>query len=536
MSGASEPYAPTESQAVEILAPLVALAPTNLEDPAHHRYEKPNYPRAAERIARLARSFGLATRIFDPTVDGPPSPPLGNTPRPNVVIDLDRGTPVELLILAHYDVVPVPDEQRARWRSPPHSLTKRSDGRFYGRGANDDLGSGVTASLLALRRLVEDDDAPRSIRLLVCCDEETGGAGGVEAMKSHDEALAPGDPGRFLVGEVALLPDGSPHASAGSSGLILLDAGFAHPTPLPSILDYADALIALDLPAKRWRSPLASPDWPDHGAPEPVITGRATLTKFDLSAPPDGASRLRLVGARAETDATNQIASAVTLVFAGSPDQRADVPERCRAVLPAPFRVETSIVSSLTPPAGTTAIQVVGLSSHGGYPHRGHNPVPAALGLIRTAVSEGWMEPAAAAEATFGVDLRLTPEMTLEPTSSTVVGGLESWLREHRIDGTVSAPPERCRGGYALAPDHPTVLHLERLLREETGEGGVYGEYGGTDASSLAHLRTRSGAPLPALVFGSMDRAAHIHEAEESVDPRLLLAVSRVLYRFARGT
>jgi hypothetical protein len=62
----------------------------------------------------------------------------------------------------------------------------------------------------------------------------------------------------------------------------------------------------------------------------------------------------------------------------------------------------------------------------------------------------------------------------------------------------------------------------------------VYGEYGGTDASSLAGIRTPTGAPLPALVFGSMDPPSRIHEAEESVDPRLLATVTAAIAAFAR--
>jgi len=40
---------------------------------------------------------------------------------------------------------------------------------------------------------------------------------------------------------------------------------------------------------------------------------------------------------------------------------------------------------------------------------------------------------------------------------------------------------------------------------------------------------------MPALVFGSMDRAAHIHEAEESAEPRLIGAISEVIYRYVRA-
>ena len=50
----------------------------------------------------------------------------------------------------------------------------------------------------------------RNVRLLVCCDEETGGEGGVEALKEHDARLPPRDPARFIDGDVALIPDKEP--------------------------------------------------------------------------------------------------------------------------------------------------------------------------------------------------------------------------------------------------------------------------------------------------------------------------------------
>ena len=66
-----------DPDALRLLAELVAIAPTNLEDPLHDRYEKPNYRRAAERIVRAARDRGLATRVFDPILEGPPAPSSG---------------------------------------------------------------------------------------------------------------------------------------------------------------------------------------------------------------------------------------------------------------------------------------------------------------------------------------------------------------------------------------------------------------------------------------------------------------------------
>ncbi|MCI4317007.1 MAG: M20/M25/M40 family metallo-hydrolase, partial [Thermoplasmata archaeon] len=274
-------------------------------------------------------------------------------PRPSVIIDLDVGAKERVLILAHFDVVPVPTEQLARWSSPPHTLTQRPDGRLYGRGSNDDLGSGVVASLMAMRRLIRGTTPHRNVRLLVCCDEETGGEGGVEALKEHDARLPPRDPARFIDGDVALIPDGSPHTVAGSCGVVFMDATFASPVSLSAVVAYGRALVQLHETVRSWKSTLPSPDWPDHGAPEPVITGRATVTKFDLDLTPGSGGELpTLRSCHAETDAANQIAEAVTMVFDGPPASLALLVDRLSAALPAPFRLSREVRTSLAIPPG----------------------------------------------------------------------------------------------------------------------------------------------------------------------------------------
>ncbi|MGI0156716.1 MAG: M20/M25/M40 family metallo-hydrolase, partial [Thermoplasmata archaeon] len=214
------PLAPSESdlrgaaaalgdeESLRLLTQLVAASPSNLEDPGHHRWEKPNYLRTSDAIVRAARAAGFRTRVYDPVVTGDVGADWHGANRPNVIVDLDVGAAETVLILAHYDVVPVPEEQLRRWKSPPHTLTLRADGRLYGRGAADDLGSGVVASLLAMRRLANGPTpSPRNVRLLACCDEETGGEGGIEAIKAHDELLPPESRERLLRADVALIPD-----------------------------------------------------------------------------------------------------------------------------------------------------------------------------------------------------------------------------------------------------------------------------------------------------------------------------------------
>lgn len=523
-----------DPRALPLLQELVAIAPTNLEDIPGDRFEKPNYRRAADAIVRAARGFGLATRVYDPTLEADDPAEFRGLPRPNVIVDLDVGARSTVLILAHYDVVPVPTEQRARWKSPPHTLTLRADGRLYGRGSNDDLGSGVVASLLALGRLAEAPGLSRNVRLLCCCDEETGGEGGIEAIRAHDAKRPAGDPERILTADVALIPDGSPETTAGSSGVAFLEASFGGRVPLAEALAYGEALVGLHALARGWRSAFAAPDWPDGGAPDPVITGRASVTKFDVGGVAPGERTVHLVGAHAETDAANQIARAVTLLFDGPAEARAALPGRLAPLVSAPYRLEPAGASALAVPPDAVALQLIGTAAHGGYPHRGHNPVPAALSLLARASAAGIIDAKATGSAQFTVDLRLPPEMELEDGLRQALGHVEGWISAHALSARIEASPSRCRPGYALPPGHPAAAKLDAILRATVGAHGIRGEYGGTDASALRGLTTPAGDPLPAVVFGSMDDAAHIHDAEESVDPRLLAGVAKALERFVR--
>ena len=522
------------AETLRLLTQLVATAPTNLEDPIHRRWEKPNYLRASEAIVRAARAAGLTTTVYDPMVAGDVEGDWHGAPRPNVIADLNVGAQDTVLILAHYDVVPVPAEQLARWKSPPHTLTLRKDGRLYGRGSNDDLGSGVVASLVAMRHLAEDEDLRRNVRLVVACDEETGGEGGIEAIKAHDLELPRNDPGRFLRAEVALIPDGSPEATGGSSGVAFLDGSFARPVPLAQVVAFGEELVGLHDVARTWKSIYLSPDWPNRNAPEKVITGRASVTKFDFQASSGRRAGVGLVAVHAETDAANQIGASVTLVVDGSAPEIDRFVGSLEPILPAPFSLGRNGPTALTVPPGAKTLQVLGVACHGGYPHWGHNPVPPTLELLRSSIARHLLDGATIGTATFTVDLRIIPEMEVDRALSTVMKRTRAWSKAHRIPAQLEAPPSRIRSGYAIAPDHPAVLKLERILADVYGVRGVWGEYGGTDASALRDLKTPSGKPLPALVFGSMDPQAHINDAEESVNPRHLAGVVRAIERFVR--
>ena len=519
---------------LRLLSQLVSIAPTNLEDIARGRWEKPNYLRAADAIVRASRAAGLATRIYDPSVAGDIEGDWHGAARPNVVAELNVGAPETVLILAHYDVVPVPAEQLGRWKSPPHSLTLRADGRLYGRGSSDDLGSGVVASLAALRKLSQEPRLPRNVRLIVCCDEETGGEGGVEAIKAHDAKLSADDPGRILRGDVALIPDGSPEATAGSSGVAFLEASFSGPAELRETVAYGQALVDLHEVARRWRSVYASPDWPDRHAPEPVITGRASVTRFDVSDVAPSETRIRLVTAHAETDAANQSAASVTLLFRGPTQALRELPDHLAPLVAPPFLLGPAGATSLAVPPGVLALQLVGQATHGGYPHLGHNPVPATLTLLRAAVERDLIDGRAKGTAMFTVDLRLIPEMELKDGVDAALRYVRAYVENRSPSARIEAPPARCRAGYSLPVDHPALLRLARILRETLGASGIRGEYGGTDASALRDLTTPKGDPLPALVFGSMDHTSHIHDAEENAEPQKIAAVAATIERFVR--
>jgi hypothetical protein len=306
------------------------------------------------------------------------------------------------------------------------------------------------------------------------------------------------------------------------------------PTGLEQIVALGEALVALHDRAKAWLSAYPSPDWPDHGAPDAMITGRATVTMFDVAAAWPESSMGRLRAVHAETDVPNQIAESVTLAFDPGGRMPSALMERLAGSVAQPFRVAETGATALQLAPGCVPISVVGKGTHAGYPHRGHNPVPAALAALRSGMKSGWIDPGGLYNASFAIDLRLTPEMPLSAGLEPFLGWVHEWIDAHGMPVLVDAPAARCRGGYALKMDDPNVARLERIMGETLNAKGVFGEYGGTDASTLVGLTTPGGAPLPAIVFGGMDRAANIHQAEESADPRVLAGVAQTIERFVR--
>ncbi|MGE0597137.1 MAG: M20/M25/M40 family metallo-hydrolase [Hyphomonadaceae bacterium] len=88
-----------------------------------------------------------------------------------------------LLLLAHQDVVPVPEDTRAAWRVDPFGGVVQ-DGAIWGRGAIDDKGS-LVAILEAAEVLAASGRQPvRTILLAFGHDEEIGGENGAVQMAS----------------------------------------------------------------------------------------------------------------------------------------------------------------------------------------------------------------------------------------------------------------------------------------------------------------------------------------------------------------
>ena len=93
-----------------------------------------------------------------------------------------------LLFMSHLDVVPVEEEEK--WRFPPFSATI-SDGRIYGRGAND-CKALLTCQLMAMRMLKRNGiPLNDSLILASCADEEHGGRYGFGWLAdNHPDRLA----------------------------------------------------------------------------------------------------------------------------------------------------------------------------------------------------------------------------------------------------------------------------------------------------------------------------------------------------------
>jgi succinyl-diaminopimelate desuccinylase len=163
--------------------------------------EKKNYQECSEVLLNEAKNLGLDARILD----GKAVLKDDNRSRPNVVVDLNKGSDATLLLVTHYDIVPPGDG----WTHNPFKLTVEN-GKAYGRGASDDKGS-IVSCFGALAKLKDDESADINVKLIVTCDEEVGGEGGIEYLTDVVK----------IRGDAAIVIDSGPeYVSCGASGVL----------------------------------------------------------------------------------------------------------------------------------------------------------------------------------------------------------------------------------------------------------------------------------------------------------------------------
>jgi acetylornithine deacetylase/succinyl-diaminopimelate desuccinylase-like protein len=159
----------------------------------------PGYPSEpidamARRTAEAFREVGFADVKLMDVPEGYP-PVYGTIVGP-------EGSPT-VILYAHYDVQPAPDEQG--WTSDPWTATRKEDGRIYGRGAADDKG-GIAVHLGTMQ--VFDGRPPCTVKLIVEGMEETNS--NLDAFVEANPELFDGDVfvvcdmGNLRVGEPAL--------------------------------------------------------------------------------------------------------------------------------------------------------------------------------------------------------------------------------------------------------------------------------------------------------------------------------------------
>ncbi|HKP53318.1 MAG TPA: dipeptidase [Chloroflexia bacterium] len=120
-----------------------------------------------------------------------------------------------LLIYGHYDVQP-PDPLN-EWKSPPFEPTVR-EGNVYARGSADDKGQ-LYIHLKAVEMLMRKNDGklPINVRFLVEGEEEVGGEGVEEYVKSHPEGLRCD---AVLISDSHMFADGLPGIDVGLRGMV----------------------------------------------------------------------------------------------------------------------------------------------------------------------------------------------------------------------------------------------------------------------------------------------------------------------------
>jgi acetylornithine deacetylase/succinyl-diaminopimelate desuccinylase family protein len=242
-----------------LLAKLVAID-TNSS-------QKKNYEKCANFIANEAKKLGLKAKILNAHA------PDGK-PRPNVLIELQKGAKETMLLLAHYDIV----DAGEGWKTNPFNLVRKGN-KLFGRGTNDDKGA-VAAAFGALKELKEKK-CGRNIKLIVACDEEVGGEFGVKFLCDKHK--------KEIKADFALSIDSdTKYISGGCSGPIWFEinlkgkaghAAYPHKTPnvVHAAIPFLNELLEYKKIRERKRSVLSA----QKDAPFRKVWGRFSITMLN---------------------------------------------------------------------------------------------------------------------------------------------------------------------------------------------------------------------------------------------------------------
>lgn len=137
-----------------------------------------------------------------------PDPAADQGLRPNLIARIPgRQESSRVWIMAHTDVVPVGD--LSRWTHSPWEAVE-SNGCLTGRGVEDNQ-QGLTSAVFAAAALLAEGVVPqRSLGLILCADEETGSAFGLDYVLKQR-------PGLFRPDDLIVVPD------AGNAESTLID-------------------------------------------------------------------------------------------------------------------------------------------------------------------------------------------------------------------------------------------------------------------------------------------------------------------------
>jgi acetylornithine deacetylase/succinyl-diaminopimelate desuccinylase-like protein len=160
--------------------------------------------RAAQWAVERVRAAGGTAEVL-PTTGNPLAVGELRAARP--------GSPT-VLIYGHYDVQSIGDP--AAWASPPFEPTVR-DGRLYARGASDDKGNFLPLLHVACE-MARAGALPVNVRVLVEGEEEVGGAGALEWVRSDERAAD-----AAVVFDSDMADESTPAVTVGLRGMVMAD-------------------------------------------------------------------------------------------------------------------------------------------------------------------------------------------------------------------------------------------------------------------------------------------------------------------------